>query len=281
MISWPILSLAEAGTKILAVVGDEVITLNDVQKRYNVVVATNNITISSEEENHAFSRQLLHSLINEKIFSQEAKRLKITASDTEINNVISHIEKQRNLSKGGFDSFLKSKNIAKEDAISQISNSIIWEKILETIIARQVRVSNKELNEYIEKQHLGEYKVGLYLFSAPSMQELKKTHSEIKHCPLDRFKPSPNIGVSNLQNTVRALPENIRSRIFGMNIGHKTPIFQSGKEYRFFILCQKKSPLNEEQVNEIRASLIEKKTHLQADYYMKNLSKKTFIEIYP
>jgi parvulin-like peptidyl-prolyl isomerase len=78
----------ESGTKIMAVVGDDVITYNDVQKRYNVIVATNNLEVTTDEEKHVLLRQVLQALINEKIFLQEAKKLKITATEQEINNVI-------------------------------------------------------------------------------------------------------------------------------------------------------------------------------------------------
>ena len=84
----------ESGTKIMAVVGDDVITYNDVQKRYNVIVATNNLEVTTDEEKHVLLRQVLQALINEKIFLHEAKKLKITATEQEINNVIANVEKR-------------------------------------------------------------------------------------------------------------------------------------------------------------------------------------------
>lgn len=192
-----ITTLAESGTKILAVVGSDVITHNDLEKRMQVVVSTNNIQITSEAENQQLAAQVLKSLINEKIFSQEATRLKIKPTEAEINKVIANIEREQHIAAGKFDEFLKSKNITKADALAQISNSIIWNRILESVIAPQVQVSTTEILEYAKKHN---YK---------------------------------NIDT-----------------------------------------------LTSNEMNKIRTALMDKKVELQADYYMKNLSKRTFIEIY-
>lgn len=190
-------SWGEVGTKIQAVVGKDVITYNDLEKRFNVVTITNGIQITNDQQAQQLYRQILRSLVNEKIFLQEAKRLKISASEKEINNAIHNIELNNSIPKGKFFSFLKEKGIAKEDALAQITNSIIWNKILEQIISPQVQVSSTEIREY-------------------SLSHFKKE-------PVD-LKP--------------------------------------------------------EQRQQIYSELMDKKVQLQAEYYMKNLSKKTYIEFF-
>lgn len=194
---YSLVSSAENGAKILAVVGDDVITYNDMERRFKVIVATNNLQISNDQERQQVSSQVLRALVNEKIFAHEAKRLKIKPTEAEIKKIIANIEKEQNIPAGKFDDFLKSKNIPKEDAISQITNSIIWNKIMEGLIVPQVQVSTKEIMEYADK-----------------------------NMPKDA------------------------------------------------------NHLTQAQMNKIREELMDKKVNLQADYYMKNLSKKTYIELF-
>jgi parvulin-like peptidyl-prolyl isomerase len=277
------LSLAESGTQILAVVGDDVITYNDVQTRYKVIVATNNLQVNNEQEAQMLSRQVLQSLINEKIFLQESKKLKIKVSEDEISNIIIEIEKQNNIPKGHFEDFLKSKNISKADAIAQITNSITWEKIMDQIISPQVQVSLTELNEYIENQYPQNFQVEFDLYTAPNDKQsgLKNVYDKVKACNIsDKLKLPEEVKYAHVKNKVKDLPQNLKNKIQGINIGQKTEIFSEKQVAEFFILCEKKPSLTEEEISKIKASLLDKKMSLQADYYMKNLSKKTFVEIY-
>ena len=276
-------ALAESGTKILAVVGDDVITHNDMQKRFNVVIATNNIQISDDTQRQVLSRQVLQALVNEKIFLQEAKKLKIKASQEELDDVIAGIEKQQNIPAGHFDEFLQSKNIAKTDAIAQINNSIIWDKILEKIIVPQVQVSNAELNEYIEKEHPKEMVVDLYLFStdAANVKQLEKTKMSLKDCTtVAKAKLADNVKQERIQCKSKDLPVILKDKMIAVEVGQKTPTFSNADKREFFVLCEKKFDLTFTQTGEIRGRIMDKKIGLQSDYYMKNLSKKTYIEIF-
>ena len=275
----------ELGTKIMAVVGDDVITYNDVQKRYNVIVATNNLEVTTDEEKHVLLRQVLQALINEKIFLQEAKKLKITATEQEINNVIANVEKQQNIPAGQFGAFLESKNITKADAITQITNSIIWDKILENIIAPKVQVSNAELNQHLESKYFKDYQVDLYLFTTGQTVEekieLNKVFDKVKACSdVDTIKLKDNIKLVHIKKKVKDVQQDLFNKLSNINVGQKTPVFLVNKEAQFFILCNKDSGLSRNEIEKLKASIFDKKISLQTDYYMKNLSKKTFIEIY-
>ncbi len=275
----------ESGTKIMAVVGDDVITYNDVQKRYNVILATNNLEITTDQERHALSKQVLQALINEKIFLQEAKKLKITATEQEINNVIAHVEQQQNIPAGQFGAFLESKNITKADAVTQITNSIIWDKMLENIISPKVQVSNAELNEYLEAKHFKDYLVDLYLFTTghtvQARSELNKVFDKVKDCAsVEKIKLKDDIKLFHIKKKVKDIQPDLFNKLSNIHVGQKTPIFLVKQDTQFFILCSKDSGLSRDEIEKLKASILEKKISLQTDYYMKNLSKKTFIEIY-
>ncbi len=275
----------ESGTKIMAVVGDDVITYNDVQKRYNVIVATNNLEITTDQERYVLSKQVLQALINEKIFIQEAKKLKIKATEQEINNVISNVEQQQGIPPGQFGAFLESKNITKSDAITQITNSIIWDKILENIIAPKVQVSDAELNEYLESKYLKDYQIDLYLFSADqtaqSRSELNSLRNKVNGCGgVEKVKLKDGVKLSHIKSKAKDVQSELFNKLSNINAGQKTQVFMVKQDPQFFILCSKDGGFSRNEREKFRESLLEKKMSLQTDYYMKNISKKTFIEIY-
>src|SRR5437870_11780056 len=85
--------------RIAAVVNDEVISMFDLVSRMRMVMVSSNIT-DTPEMRQRIAVQVLHSLIDEKLELQEAKRQSVTATDSEINNGLQQIEKQNNMKSG-------------------------------------------------------------------------------------------------------------------------------------------------------------------------------------
>ena len=60
---------------IVAIVNDEAITLADLVKRLDFIILTSNLPNNSKTRKN-LSVQIIQTLINEKLYSQEAKKLK-------------------------------------------------------------------------------------------------------------------------------------------------------------------------------------------------------------
>src|SRR5260370_1217504 len=96
--------------RIAAVVNDEVISVFDVVSRMRMVMISSNIA-DSPEMRQRIAPQVLHSLIDEKLELQEAKRQSVTATDSEVNTGLQQIEKQNNMKSGQLNELLKSRGI--------------------------------------------------------------------------------------------------------------------------------------------------------------------------
>ena len=81
---------------IVAVVNDEAITLTDLINRLDLIIISSNLPNTNVTREN-LADQVLQTLINEKLNYQEAKKLNINVSDSEINKSINVIEKRNSL----------------------------------------------------------------------------------------------------------------------------------------------------------------------------------------
>ena len=115
--------------QIAAVVNDEVISVYDLVSRLRMVLLSSNIPDSTEARKKV-ETQILRSLVDEKLQLQEAKKQNVVATDDEVNNALSQIEKQNNMQPGQLTGFIKSHGIDRASLINQVTASIVWAKVV-------------------------------------------------------------------------------------------------------------------------------------------------------
>jgi peptidyl-prolyl cis-trans isomerase SurA len=143
--------------RIAAVVNDEVISVFDLISRLRMVLLSSNIPDTPDARSRAES-QVLRTLVDEKLQLQEAKKQNIVATDDEINNALSQVEKQNNMQTGQLTAFLKSRGVDRSSLISQVTASIVWAKLVRRKAAETVEISDEEVDEAIKrlKEHSNE-----------------------------------------------------------------------------------------------------------------------------
>ena len=158
MISWIIALMimfsmhigAQDIQKIAAIVNDEIISVRDVQNRVRLVVVLSKLP--NTIENHRRLRpRVLRSLIDEKLQTQEANRLNVTATKPELAAAKNMMENRIKTRKGGFDRFLKSNGIDKQTALSQIRTSLVWTKLVRRRFNNIATVSEEEIDEVLDR----------------------------------------------------------------------------------------------------------------------------------
>jgi len=148
---------SQNATTIAAVVNDQVISVYDLQSRVRIVLLSSNLPDTPENRQRIVG-QVLHQLIDEKLELQEAKKKSVTASDTEVENAVSLIEKQNNMKPGQLNAFLKAQNIDRGSLIDQITASLEWGKLVRRQAAETTEISDEEVDEAMrrEKEHANE-----------------------------------------------------------------------------------------------------------------------------
>lgn len=134
---------------IAAIVNDDVISLYDLQARIKLLIVTSNQQ-DSPELRRRLTRQVLNSLIDEKLKKQEAKRLGIRISNKELEKKYSDMEAGNNLPKGGLSDYLEKNGVDRILLIEQIEASIAWTNTINRLFRPQTTIGDEEIDEVIE-----------------------------------------------------------------------------------------------------------------------------------
>jgi peptidyl-prolyl cis-trans isomerase SurA len=136
---------AQETQRVAAVVNDDVVSMHDLEMRLRLVIMSSNLP-DTVETRKRIAGQVLRKLIDERLQIQEADRLKIAIGPGEIAASIYTIERQNNMPKGGFEPFLKGKNIDPETMRQQVRAELAWVRVLRHEAAQDVRVGEEEID---------------------------------------------------------------------------------------------------------------------------------------
>jgi len=143
--------------RIAAVVNDEVVSVFDLTSRMRLVELSSNLA-DTPETRQRIEPQVLRSLIDERLQLQEAKKQNVIASDDELNNALSQIEKQNNMQPGQLNAFLTARGIDRGSLLNQLTASIVWAKLVRRLAAQTTEISDEEIDDAQKriKEHAGE-----------------------------------------------------------------------------------------------------------------------------
>lgn len=138
--------------RIAAVVNDEVISVFDLVSRMQMVMLSSNIP-DTPELRERMGRQVLRSLIDERLQMQEAKRQNVSASDAEVEKALQQIAQQNNISTEQLLQLLKSRGIGRSALVNQVTAGLLWAKLVRRQAAQTVDISEEEIDEAVKRAH--------------------------------------------------------------------------------------------------------------------------------
>lgn len=135
---------------IAAVVNDEIVSAYDVKLRQDIILSSAGIkpTKEARRRNRA---QVLRALINEKLQLQEAKRLNISVSSSEIERAKRQIESQNKLQAGTFSNFMRERGLPEAAVIAQLRSEIVWNTVLRRKLNPKIQISDEEIAEVLAR----------------------------------------------------------------------------------------------------------------------------------
>ena len=141
----PALASAE-GLRVVARVNDDAITDFDLSQRVLFAIRTTGLQ-DSPELRQRMAAQILRQMIDERLQIQDAKRLGLKATDGELQQRFSDIERSAGMPHGQFRAYLQSVGVPFEIATQQIEAQIAWNKIIRRKVRPQVDVSEAEVDD--------------------------------------------------------------------------------------------------------------------------------------
>jgi peptidyl-prolyl cis-trans isomerase SurA len=151
-----ITSRGEVVDKIIAIVNDDIITLQELQGFVHIE-KKNQFTSIDEYLRDIQLKEKLDFFISSLLIKQQAKKLRIDVSDNEVDSIIENIKKQNLITEIELKEQLKKDNITYENFAEGIRLNILRNRVLTRVISPEVRVTDAMLKDFYEK-HKDEYR---------------------------------------------------------------------------------------------------------------------------
>lgn len=145
---------AEEVNRVVAVVGEDVITALDLDKLVKSMEAQLG-RIDDPAEAAARKKQMrkvaLERLIEDRIFQQEVKRQKIGVSQAEIDRYIERIKSRNQISEKQFAAHLSRRGLTPDEYKAELRKDILKQKLIQRAVKQQVVISDDQVQEYYKK----------------------------------------------------------------------------------------------------------------------------------
>jgi peptidyl-prolyl cis-trans isomerase SurA len=227
--------------KIAAVVNGEIITLHELRQHAALEFARAGMNASDPANRSQVEKtmsRVLSAMIEDILFRQEAERLQIKVSDSDIDNEVRKLVQRNQMSMKDFEARLVAQGGTMELFRERVKNSILNQKIVGIQIARKSIVTEEEIKQYYTA-HQNEFSaersvdVSLIVF-APSADPLD-VYKKIKANSLSfeeaakKFSegPSPNNGGRLGMMRWDDLASSFKEQIVRMKDGEISEVFQA------------------------------------------------------
>ena len=208
-------------------------------------------------------RQVIERLILQKIQLQMADRAGVEVTDDRLENAITGIAEKNNLSLEQFREILESDGVAFSEFEDQIRNEIMISTLRRGEVDRRVKVSEKEINNYLSNNiSVGdseeEYRIGHILISIPTgaTDDEKLAAREKADSILERLNGGADFGdmavaASDGQNAldrgdlgwrkIDEIPSLFEPSLRSMEVGDISPLITSPSGYHIISLTDQRS----------------------------------------
>lgn len=141
---------AQETQRIAAVVNDEVISVYDLVNRTRLAILSAGLPDTAETRRR-LQPQVLRSLIDERIQTQEAQRQNISATPNEMQMAVAKIEENNRMPAGGLERVIKQAGIEMSSVTSQIRTNLLWQKLVNRKLRNTLQVGDDEVDEQLDR----------------------------------------------------------------------------------------------------------------------------------
>lgn len=182
---------AQVADRIVAVVNGEIITLFDLNRRFEPVMRQlegRALSAADEDRLKAMKRQLLDRMVVDTLLMQEAERLGMRASDAEVDEQIKEMLQQNRMSEDRFREELAQQGITRSQYVAELRREISINRLISTRVHNKIAVSDDEVAEYFKSnmKHLGSGRtVDLQLILLPAGEDAEALRQRIQRKEID------------------------------------------------------------------------------------------------
>lgn len=149
-IAAPTAALSQSEQRIAAIVNDEVISLRDLRQRIRMVVFSSGIEDTADARRRV-ARQVLRTLIDERLQLQEAKKWNVTVSEDDIGRSVADIEKRNGMEPGSLPSIFRRNGVSFESLRAQMRSRVAWSRLVNRRLAPRIDIGAEEVDEVLAR----------------------------------------------------------------------------------------------------------------------------------
>lgn len=142
---------AQDTLRIAAVVNDDIISVFDLQSRTMLVTILSKLP-RNQQTLQRLAPQVLRLLIDEKLKQQEARRMGIEVSQSDIEAALATAEEIYNYQPGELIDLLEQTGIDVNTLIEQIESEIAWSRIVPSKHGQNVNVTDDDVNKVLAEE---------------------------------------------------------------------------------------------------------------------------------
>ena len=150
-------------SKVAAVVNDAIITTHQLEKAFQESISLNPAAQNLDSaEKEKLRLKLLDQLIEEELFKERVKQLRLKVSDEDVEAAIQDVQRQNNLTRDQLKSALKQQGMDFDLYRENLKKQILRFKLIGVEVQSKTEVTSAEVREYYRK-HADEYRDKPYM----------------------------------------------------------------------------------------------------------------------
>lgn len=142
---------AEELDRIIAVVNEDVITLNEFEMRVSDYARQLKLSQSESPELKALKKQVLERMITNRVQLQQATQFGITIDDIALNRMLEKLASSNNVTLDQLRDTLEREGIVFERFREQSREELIIKQLQQRMVANKVNVTDQEINQFVQK----------------------------------------------------------------------------------------------------------------------------------
>jgi len=204
--------------------------------------------------------QIINSLIEEQVMLQEAERLGIKITDSEINDGFKAVAAQNNFSPNQFFSMMRQSNIPIRTMKEKIEAEIAWSRVIQSQIRPRINITEADIDSQLSlvKANIGknEYLLSEIFLAVETPKEEKNVRrlaDRLVRQIREQKIPFPRVAVQFSQSAAAAkggnlgwvqegqLAEQLETKVKNMREGELSPPIRSLAGYHILLLAKKRT----------------------------------------
>ena len=265
-------------------VNDQIITNYEISQRIIMLETFGAKSVSKKE--------VINSLINERLFTYSAIELEALPNDSEIDKGLDNFAKRGNLNKKDLLAYLDSRNVSQETLIAYITAGLTQRKVIQKKFVNNIIISQSDVESAIDTENVLsksnsnvieyiELTFSNLISDKKSLKQLITINKMVDNC-LDLQSEAKNYENINLEihkKKTNDLQKDILDKLNNLDI-YETKLLKNSNNINYLLmLCSRNSEMDEDTIETLRNKIFNSRINKIGNAYIQELKGEAFIDI--